>query len=291
MINRARAMVTGLAALAALVLVVAGLPVVLYRFGGSPLPGQIAGWHRIAAVLVSRDDGSLLVGVIRACSWLAWLLFTACVLTEAQAAIRGRYPPHLRLGGLQGTAAYLVALVALGFAAPSAITLSASAAAIAQPGSASHPGPASDAGSPMSGYLGAPEAPQADLDAYGAVASRLVVVRAGDCLWSLAERYLGAGDRYPEIASLNYGHEMGDGQVFTSASFIEPGWQLLVPGTAAAGPVRADGSGGMHLGHSTADAHYSRRHPAASTRVARGRPTSAHGAAAPEARTASRTAA
>ncbi|HTA07542.1 MAG TPA: hypothetical protein VK836_03470, partial [Streptosporangiaceae bacterium] len=46
-----------------------------------------------------------------------------------------------------------------------------------------------------------------------------------------------------------------------------------------------------HLGHSTADAHYSRRHPAASTRVARGRPTSAHGAAAPEARTASRTAA
>ncbi len=41
MINRARAMVTGLAALAALVLVVAGLPVVLYRFGGSPLPGQI----------------------------------------------------------------------------------------------------------------------------------------------------------------------------------------------------------------------------------------------------------
>ena len=127
MINRARAMVTGLAALAALVLVVAGLPVVLYRFGGSPLPGQIGGWHRIATVLASRDDGSLLAGVIRACSWLAWLLFTACVLTEAQAAIRGSRAPHLQLGGLQGTAAYLVALVALAFAAPSAVTLSASA--------------------------------------------------------------------------------------------------------------------------------------------------------------------
>ncbi len=236
MINRARAMVTGLAALAALVLVVAGLPVVLYRFGGSPLPGQIGGWHRIATVLASRDDGSLLAGVIRACSWLAWLLFTACVLTEAQAAIRGSRAPHLQLGGLQGTAAYLVALVALAFAAPSAVTLSASAATITQPGfaghhgsasrpgpsndpgSASRPGPSNDPGSPLSGYLGAPGAPPAELDAYGAVASRLVVVRVGDCLWSLAERYLGAGDRYPEIASLNYGHEMGDGQVFASAS-------------------------------------------------------------------------
>ncbi len=185
-------------------------------------------------------------------------MFTACVLTETQAAIRGSRAPHLQLGGLQGTAAYLVALVALAFAAPSAVTLSASAATITQPGSssqhgsasrpgpsndsgsASWPGPANDPGSPMAGYLDAADAPHAELDAYGAVASRLVVVRAGDCLWSLAERYLGAGDRYPEIASLNYGHEMGDGQVFTSASFIEPGWRLLLPGTAATARARPD---------------------------------------------------
>ena len=280
MIIRARALVTGLAALAALALVVVGLPVVLYRFGGSPLPGQIGGWHRIAAVLASRDDGNLLVGVIRACSWLAWLLFTVCVLTEVQAAIRGSRAPHLQLGGLQGTAAYLVALTALAFTAPSGFTLSASAAVITQPGSASHPGPASQHGpftrsgpssdpgaagladaagrpgqwsqavelAPMTvsrqhasastaGFLGVQKPMHADLDADGKMASRLVVVRAGDCLWSLAQRYLGDGDRYPEIASMNYGHEMGGGQVFTNPSLIDPGWQLLLPAPATAGSL------------------------------------------------------
>jgi DNA-binding SARP family transcriptional activator len=327
MIIRARALVTGLAALAALVLVVAGLPVVLYRFGGSPLPGQIGGWHRIAAVLASRDDGNLLVGVIRACSWLAWLLFTVCVLTEVQAAIRGSRAPHLQLGGLQGTAAYLVALAALAFTAPSAFTLSASAAVITQAGSASHPGPASQHGpftrsgpssdpgpagladvagrpgqgsqavelAPMTvsrqhasastaGFLGVQKPMHADLDAYGAMASRLVVVRAGDCLWSLAQRYLGDGDRYPQIASMNYGHEMGGGQVFTNPSLIEPGWQLLLPARATAGPSHAGSAGGGHLGHPTADPYYRRQHPAARARESQ---TSGHGAAAPETRAGS----
>jgi DNA-binding SARP family transcriptional activator len=277
MITRARATLGGLAALGALLLVVAGLPVVLYRFGGSPVPGHLAGWHRIVTVLSSRDDGSLLLGTIRACSWLAWLLFTVCVLAETQAAIRGRRPPHLRLGGMQGAAAHLVALAALAFATPSAITLSASVAAVSQPGTASQPETASQvqaivsmtgsqqAAAPRTAsYLGAPEAP----DAYTANASRLVIVRAGDCLWSLAQRYLGAGDRYPEIVSMNYGHEMGDGHVFTSPSLIEPGWQLLLPSGAPAGAGQPGGASSQHLGHPTADSHYRRRHPAASNRAA-----------------------
>ena len=68
-----------------------------------------------------------------------------------------------------------------------------------------------------------------------ATASRLVTVRSGDCLWSIAQRYLGAGDRYPEIVSLNYGRDMGDGQVFTNPSLIEPGWRLFLPGQPAGG--------------------------------------------------------
>src|SRR5262249_38217077 len=36
-------------------------------------------------------------------------------------------------------------------------------------------------------------------------AHSIVVVRPGDCLWTIAERYLGAGDRYPELDALNLG--------------------------------------------------------------------------------------
>ena len=69
-------------------------------------------------------------------------------------------------------------------------------------------------------------------------ATQLVRVRSGDCLWSIAQRYLGSGDRYPEIAA-NYGREMGDGQVFTNPSLIQPGWQLIMPehGEAASAPT------------------------------------------------------
>ncbi len=263
MITRARAMLTGLAALAALALVVAGLPVVLVRFGGSPLPGHLAGWHHIATVLSSRDDGSLLLGIIRVCSWLAWLLFTVCALTEAQAAIRGRRPPYLRLGGLQGAAAHLVALAALTFATPSAITLSASVAAVSQPRAMSHHARDSQPVTGTQARRGMPATQHAAPDASAAMASRLVIVRAGDCLWSLAQHHLGAGDRYPEIVSLNYGHEMGNGQVFTNPSLIEPGWQLLLPPSATAVPGLPIGADSQHPGHPTVDSHFRRLHPAA----------------------------
>ena len=264
MITRARAIFTGLVALAVLALVVLGLPVVLYRFGGSPVPRHFAGWHRVTTVLSSRDDGSLLLAIIRDCSWLAWSLFTVCVLVEAQAAFRGRRAPYLRVGGLQGPAAYLVALAALAFSAPSAVTLTGSVTAIGQP-AAGHPG-----GSPAPGehsqYFAAPET----LAARAATTSKLVVVSPGDCLWSLAQRYLGAGDRYLEIVQLNYGHHVGGGQVFTNPSLIEPGWQLMFPGRAAIEPGHGhqERVGDVHLGHSTADPHYRRRHPAAGKRSA-----------------------
>ena len=312
MISRARTFLTGLAALAALAAVVAGLPIVLYRFGGSPLPGRIGSWHQIGSVLTSRDNGGLLIAVIRDCSWLAWLTFTFCVLAEVQATLRGRRAPRLRLGGVQSTAAHLVALAALTFSAPAAVSLSASVAtassqhspAVNDPpqeailmtapndldlavASSQHAG-APVAGRPASAAAGeramapAGHAETDALDVAPAHATRLVTVRRGDCLWTIAERYLGAGDRYPEIVSLNYGHEMTGGQIFTNPSLIEPGWQLFLPGgaDAAAGPPAgaAAAAGSHHLGHGSKDSHYQRRHQAARTRTAQehaARPSSA----------------
>jgi DNA-binding SARP family transcriptional activator len=237
--TRARSVGTGLTALALLTSAVVGLPFVLYRFGGSPLPRRMPSWHVVMAALSSQDSGGLLVAIIRDCSWLAWLLFTACVLAEALAVIRGCRPPYLRLGGLQGAAANLVALAGFAFAAPSTITLSASVAAATSLGTAP------------------------------ATASRSITVRSGDCLWSIAQSYLGAGDRYPAIVSLNYGREMGEGQVFTNPSLIEPGWRLFLPGHGPDAPPRAERERSQHSGHPTRDPYYRRRHPPAGQYAAR----------------------
>jgi DNA-binding SARP family transcriptional activator len=273
MISRARALLTGLAAMATLIAVVAGLPVVLYEFGGSPLPRHFYGWHRIVTVLTSRDNGTVLLAVIRDLSWLAWLLFTIAVIAELQATMRGRRAPLLRLGWFQGGAARLVALAALTFAAPPAVSLTAAVTAAA-------PAPARPAVGPHGLQPAGDQLSVNDLQlvsltspAHGSglttVSARTVTVRPGDCLWSIAARYLGAGDRYPEIASMNYGHDMGDGQVFSNPSLIRPGWHLAVPGEAdPAGPALSTTSATHHLGHPTRDAYYRRRHETASPRPA-----------------------
>ena len=71
----------------------------------------------------------------------------------------------------------------------------------------------------------------------------------------IAQHYLGAGDRYPEIVRLNYGHDMGNGLAFTNPALIEPGWQLFLPGDgtvdrrAAEDRVAVVQDGGLALGH------------------------------------------
>lgn len=250
MISRARFRLTGLAAMAALIAVVIGLPLVLYRFGGSPLPSHITGLHHLVSVLTSRDDGALLLGIVRDVSWLAWLLFSVAAATEVQAAMRGRAAPRLWLGGIQGGAARLVALAALTFTMPSVTTLTASAAV-------------------------APVHADLQLRAVSAdsvAASQLITVRNGDCLWTIARHYLGAGDRYPEIVAMNYGHDMRDGQVFTNPSLIQPGWRLLLPTSAGHDGPSPDVDGqARHLGHASHDEHFRRQHPAAGARPASNR--------------------
>jgi len=284
MITRTRSRLSALAALAALMVLVAGLPAVLYRFGGSPLPHQVVGWSHLSRILASRGDGTTLLEIIRVSSWLAWLLFTACVLAEAQAFVRGRQAPRLRLGGLQGSAAHLVALSAIAFTAPPTITLAASAVAASQPAQP-HAGTSRNVGeqtagpgvireiavvdlsrqsvaAPAAGHMAAPSRPLVAQDAYSDMETRIVTVHPGDCLWSLAHQYLGAGGRYPEIVRLNYGQEMANGHVFRNPSLIEPGWQLLIPVHASLHQYQ-NGRVGHHLGHPTADEHFRRRHPAA----------------------------
>src|SRR5258708_23551013 len=102
-------------ALLTLIVLVVGLPIALYGLGGDPLPRHIPAWHHVSALLLHRDNGAVFLGAVRDLSWIAWAAFTAAVAVEAQAALRGRRAPRLRLGGLQNTASWLGAAAPLPF--------------------------------------------------------------------------------------------------------------------------------------------------------------------------------
>ncbi|MCI0689950.1 MAG: LysM peptidoglycan-binding domain-containing protein [Sporichthyaceae bacterium] len=58
------------------------------------------------------------------------------------------------------------------------------------------------------------------------------VVRPGDNLWDIAERYLGDGLRYHEIWSLNHDLAQTDGRPMADPDLIHPGWVLRMPADA-----------------------------------------------------------
>ena len=282
MTRRSGAAARGLAATLTLLVLVVGLPLALYRFGGSPLPRRLPSMHQITAGLLHRDTGTVFLAAVRDVSWGAWALFTAAVLAETMALLRGRRAPRLRIGGLQGFAAQLVTLAAMTFSNPVSSVLAAAPAApvvlAASPGA--HAGPASTGpASTLAPVVtltaldqpAAPAAPAApavagqnqaaDGQGKNMAAFQAVVVRPGDCLWTIAEHYLGAGDRFPEIAELNSGHSMGHGEVFRDPAIIQPGWVLQLPGPPgpAAGRQPAPGHPVHHPGHPSR--HHPLRHP------------------------------
>jgi DNA-binding SARP family transcriptional activator len=275
--------VRGGAALITLAVTTIGLPIALFRLGGSPIPSHVPPWHAVTFALLHRDNGSLFLGAVRDISWLAWAAFTMAVLAEAQAVLRGRPAPRLHLLGLQGAAAKLVAVASVSFTTPTAVSLAATPALAAPAAFEAHGEPAvtwAAAGQaarmrPAAGQLITLDAlvkpgevamhDEAQTEAARQVhARRTVVVQPGDCLWTIAAHYLGAGDRYPALIRLNLGHEMTDGQVFTDPSLIMPGWELKLPASAGSGRHTGSPSGsGHHDGHPSGNKHFRDPHPGA----------------------------
>jgi nucleoid-associated protein YgaU len=61
-------------------------------------------------------------------------------------------------------------------------------------------------------------------------------VEDGESLWGYAERYLGDGSRYDEIAEANYGRVQTDGRTLTDPAVIVNGWDILIPTDQAHSP-------------------------------------------------------
>ncbi|WP_194912011.1 BTAD domain-containing putative transcriptional regulator [Catenulispora rubra] len=250
--------VTGLAALLALLALVIGVPLALAYFVGWPLPHKMPSGGLLNATIDTKTFTNVLAILV----WLAWAQFSACVLVEALAAARGiGMPGHVPLsGGSQILARQLVAAVLL---------ITASAASFAPglsslgrtPDDGPHRAPVAvtqvlqqgtRADAPM------PSGPAArtatNIDARTATDLKATPVKGAtkfyrvqppagrhhDSLWEIAQRHLGDGRRYQEIYELNKDRVQPDGSTLTKASLIRPGWILEMPADAVGGDLVGD---------------------------------------------------
>jgi nucleoid-associated protein YgaU len=255
----------GIAALLALAVLVLGVPAALITVAPLQLPTRLPPAGDVASALTRPDDGHLFLAALTLLAWAGWATFTLSVLVEAVAQIRGL--PALRLpllAGPQHGAALLVAAVAVMLTlpgpgipgvnarpqsavatlhhpsittAPATATPPRARPAFAQEQVGEHVGgtaqPVARAHDERDGQETGPrQRPSLTGQAARRPQHPTVPVHRGDTLWGLAERHLGDGTRYTEIAALNYTRRQPDGRHLTDTHWIYPGWTLQLPADA-----------------------------------------------------------
>ena len=225
------------ASLAGLAVVVLGVPLALVTMVGWPLPRTIPTWDAISRALETGEvaDGVWLKGI--ACVvWAAWAQFTASVVVEVRAAVRGKVARQLPgvPSSAQFAAARLVTTVAVVLASFGGRP--AAAAPPVFPAFHVVTPPASTA--PF-----APEPEPAVVEAAAPAADeKNWTVQRRDSLWSIAERTLGSGERCGELFELNRGRPQPDGRSLTRPDVVRPGWVLKLPSDATVRPAGETGA-------------------------------------------------
>jgi hypothetical protein len=214
----------------ALLALVVGLPALLLVLAGAPpVPTSFPSMRDFAQQLSFEDLLTVLVGVV----WLAWLYFMVCVVVEVIAARRGGMARAVPLAGpLQKLAQVLVGVLMMSgimagtaqAATPvvdNAATTSAVAASVAE-------------GAVVASDNVRPEAAMLQSEQAGDKVYTVKAPQNGyhDNLWDIAEKHLGAGQRYKEIYELNKDRVQPDGRKLELARLIQPGWELVMPDDA-----------------------------------------------------------
>ena len=236
----------GIAALTALLAALVAVPWALATLGGSPLPAHLPSLPEIGDALTSPDDGTLFLRVLLIVGWVGWALFALSVLVEIPAQLRGRSAPRLpALATSQRVAGALVTTIAVLFvttpASPTA-TPTAAATVVATETGHDAPKPESQQSPEVQSSSVADQTPVGSATQAALSRHPTYRVRRHDTLWAIAERCLGAGERFTDIAALNYGVEQPDGRALTNSHWIYPGWVLRLPTDARLDP----GDDGAH---------------------------------------------
>lgn len=221
--SRAGTFAKGIGALAALLIALVGVPILLHAVAGSPIPNAPPALDQVWAKLTARDDGTLLLGLLKYAAWAGWALFAVSVLADVATRMRG--VPTPRLGPLQQLATHLVgAVLALAVSIPTALP----AGAMPQnPAVSEIKAAAPQVIAETTGPHAARSGPA--LDSQDEIGFDEYRVRKGDCLWDVAWNELGEPERWPEIYEASRSVRQPDGRRLTDPDLIVTGWVLHIP--------------------------------------------------------------
>jgi nucleoid-associated protein YgaU/two-component SAPR family response regulator len=214
-----------------LVLVLAVVGVGLYAVGATPyLPSSVPNASDVASTLRGSDLPTETLGYILVdAAWLIWgwvvlSLLLRVAVDLAEAASRGAaWVGSLR----QLSDSITLPIVRRAVDGALAAVLIANVAVRAVPVAAAEP--LATAPTAIVTTVESPSSTAVAPRSEPRPADPIHIVRPGETLWSIASRYYGSGDDYSRIVDANVGQRMSDGQVFSSAGVIQPGWALRVP--------------------------------------------------------------
>jgi hypothetical protein len=225
--------VAGVAAFIGLVGVLVALPVGLAWSIGWPLPHRIPSPDTVATALrYGQIAPSTFVRVLAVTLWLIWAATVVSLGIEIVAVVRGTVARTVPgLGAFQHAAGRIVATVML----IASVATRAGADVPPLPSDTAAPVPAVRAPAAVT----TPDMPRGSNDLRphvqrpASTPSRSWTVRRRDSLWTIAERTLGDGRRWREIAALNVGRRQPDGRrLAADSTLIRPGWRLDLPADA-----------------------------------------------------------
>ena len=223
--TRTRRALQVLAALAALGLLILGVPIVLAALAGWPLPHAMPDPSAVTSALRNgwAPDGPFVLKALAVVCWLAWAQLAACVVVEFAAALRGRHSAaRVPLAGwAQPLAARLVATLLV------AGTVLTSVEAGATPAR-----PALNAAVSPTLPTAQPRPVVVTSSSTTAAAGPLYVVQRHDTLWDLAAHHLGDPLRWRKLFDLNTNRSQPDGRHLVDPHWIYPGWTLEFPADA-----------------------------------------------------------
>lgn len=235
---------TGIGSLIILLALLVGVPAALVFFAGNPFPS----WDEVVDAVTGPDWAGhfLITTILPLIAWVAWGTFAVSAVAEIPSQVRGIPAPSLPgLSIQQKTVGALIGAVIVLFASSTVLpsTTASAAPAVAESAISTTLAEESARFTTVVDELQQQQDEDAgQQDEEDQEEKPTYTVHDGDSLWRIAEKTLGAGERFTEIAQLNYGVEQDDGYALSADQWLNPGWVLTLPDDADTGDSESDDS-------------------------------------------------